>query len=158
MGQQGKPPTLEAMKALAHSIDSWHWERHREKSRSNKNKPDSNKSESSKSDEKGKSPTSRNNNPNNSKKNKGNQNNGNKSGKLQSSSGNSASLPEKLGKDGKLTPQEQQRCFDNNLCMFCGGVGHTAKDCLKSSSSASKAKGCAAQAKEKESTMDSKKG
>ena len=158
MGQQGKPLTLEAMKALVHSIDSWHWERHREKSRSNKNKPDSHKPDSGKSDEKGKNLTSGNNNPNNSKKNKGNQNNGNKSGKLQSSSGNSASLPEKLGKDGKLTPQERQCRFDNNLCMFCGGVGHTAKDCPKSSLSASKAKGHAAQAKEKESTTDSKKG
>ena len=145
------------MKALTHSIDSRHWERHREKSRSNKNKPNSNKPNSGKSNEKGKNPTSRNNNLNNSKKNKGNQNNGNKSGKLQSSSGNSASVPEKLSKDGKLTPQEWQRRFDNNLCMFCGGVGHTDKDCPKSSSSASKAKGRAAQAKE-ESTTDLKKG
>ena len=126
MGQQGKPPTLEAMKALTHSIDSRHWERHHEKSWSNKNKPDSNKPNSSKSDEKGKNPTSGNNNPNNSKKNKGNQNNSNKSGKPQSSSSNSASLPKKLGKDGKLTLQERQCRFDNNLCMFCGGVGHTA--------------------------------
>ena len=158
MGQQGKPPTLEAMKTLAHSIDSQHWERHREKTWSNKNKPNSNKSETGKSDEKGKNPTSGNNNPNNSKKNKGNQNNGNKSSKPQSSSGNSASLPKKLSKDGKLTLQERQCHFDNNLCMFCSGVGQTTKDCLKSSSSASKAKGRAAQAKEKESTMDLKKG
>ena len=119
------------MKALAHSIDSWHWERHCEKSRSNKNKPDSNKSDSGKSNEKGKNLTSGNNNLNNSKKNKGNQNNGNKSSKLQSSSSNSTSLPKKLGKDGKLTLQEWQRHFDNNLCMFCGGVGHTTKDCPK---------------------------
>jgi hypothetical protein len=40
--------------------------------------------------------------------------------------------------------------------MFCGGAGHTAKDCQKSSSSAAKAKARAAQAKEKEAP-DSKK-
>ena len=51
---------------------------------------------------------------------------------------------------------ERQRHFDNNLCMFCGGVSHTANDCPKSSSFASKAKARAAQAKEKE-TPDPKK-
>jgi len=150
MGQQGKPATLDAMKALAHSIDSRHWERHREKSRTEKSKPE-NKSDN-KSDKKPNAPTSGNNNPNKSK------GNNNKSGKPSTSSGNSATLPDKLGKDGKLTPTERQRRFDNNLCMFCGGTGHTAKDCPKSSSSASKAKGRAAQVKEKEKeSSDSKK-
>src|ERR1700720_2428946 len=50
-------------------------------------------------------------------------------------------LEEKLGRDGKLTPAEQSRRFTNNLCLFCGGVRHTAKDCSK----AAKAKGRAAQ-------------
>ena len=40
MGQQGKPATLEAMKALAHSIDSHYWEQNHEKSCSGKNKSD----------------------------------------------------------------------------------------------------------------------
>ena len=75
-----------------------------------------------------------------------------------STSGSSASFSDKLGKDGKLTQQERQRRFDNNLCMFCGGVGHTAKDCNKATSSAAKAKARSAQAKEKESPPDSKKG
>lgn len=154
MGQQGKPATLDAMKALAHSIDSRHWERHREKSRSEKSKPDS-KSDNNQKSDKSKTPTSVNNNSNNSKKNKPNTPN-NKSGKPASSSG--SSISDKLGKDGKLTPQERQRRFDNNLCMFCGGVGHTAGNCTKSSSSAAKAKGRAAQAKEKEKeSPDSKK-
>ena len=40
-------------------------------------------------------------------------------------------LTGKLGKDGKLTLQEHQRCMDNSLCLFCGKTGHTAKDCPK---------------------------
>ena len=103
-----------------------------------------------KSDDKNKNPTSGNNNSNNNNKNK-NKNKPGKPGKLASTSSNSASISDKLGKDGKLTLQEHQRRFDNNLCMFCGGVGHTAKDCNKASSSAAKAKACAAQVKDKES-------
>ena len=40
-------------------------------------------------------------------------------------------LTGKLGKDGKLTPQERQHCMDNSLCLFCGKTGHIAKECLK---------------------------
>jgi hypothetical protein len=153
MGQQGKPATLEAMKALAHSIDSRHWERSREKSRSDRGKSDSNKE---KSDNKDKSDNKKTSNPtsgNNQNSNK------NKAPKASTSSGNTATISDKLGKDGKLTPQERQRRFENHLCMFCGGLGHTAKDCPKSSSSASKAKARAAQATEAvKEDSDSKKG
>jgi Retrotransposon gag protein len=78
MGQQGKPATLEAMKTLAHTIDSRHWERLREKSRSGKNKSDNETDKGNKSDDKSKSSSSNNNNNNNSK---GNNKNNNKSGK-----------------------------------------------------------------------------
>lgn len=171
MGQQGKPATLEAMKSLAHAIDSRHWERHREKSRSGKSKSDShdksdhkhshnhshghNHSHSHKSDDKNKGSNSGSNKS--SSGNTSNSNN-NKSAKPSSSSGNSASLSDKLGKDGKLTAQERQRRFDNNLCLFCGGTGHTAKNCPKSTSSAAKAKARAAQVKEKETPEQPKKG
>jgi len=161
MGQLGKPETLDAMKIMAHSIDSCYWERAKEKSRSGKGKSDEKSDDkkpekTSKSDDKGKATSSGNSSGNNPNKNK------NKSGKPQSSSGSGTSsgtpnpLADKLGKDGKLTPQERQRRFDNNLCMFCGGVGHTAANCNKASSSASKAKARAAQAKESPSG-DSKK-
>ena len=40
-------------------------------------------------------------------------------------------LTGKLGKDGKLTPQERQRHLDNSLCLFCGKTGHMAKECPK---------------------------
>src|ERR1700726_3801136 len=40
-------------------------------------------------------------------------------------------LEGKLGTDGKLTPEEHQRCFDNNLCLFCGAAGDKANECHK---------------------------
>src|SRR6266481_2554606 len=49
----------------------------------------------------------------------------------------------KLGRDGKLTPQERQHCLDNSLCLFCAKPGHIAKDCSKTSSSAVKARAAA---------------
>ena len=150
MGQQGKPGTLELMKHLAHSIDARHWERQREKSRAGKGKSDS------KSDGKSDKPDDKKGSSSNNNNSKG-KNNNKKNDKSASSSGNSASLSDKLGKDGKLTPAERQRRFDNNLCMFCGGVGHTAKDCTKSTSSTAKAKARATQVKEKD-TPDPKKG
>jgi hypothetical protein len=164
MGQQGKPATLEAMKTLAHQIDSRYWERQREKSRAGKGKSDDKPDDGKKSDkgkktdDSGKNPSSSNNGTNNS--NKGNKNSkDNKSGKSSSSTASTNPLADKLGKDGKLTPQERQRRFDNNLCLFCGGAGHTAANCSKASSSAAKAKARSAQAKEKEppAAGDSKK-
>ena len=170
MSQQGKPNTLEEMKTLAHSIDARHWERQREKSRGGKGKSDDkpDRSDKGKSDDKGKSSSSgnsgssgnNNNNSNNSNKNKKD----NKSGKSSSTSGSGASgstsssnpLADKLGKDGKLTSEERQRRFTNNLCMFCGGAGHIAADCNKAK--AAKAKARSAQAKEKDPPAgDSKK-
>ena len=163
MGQQSKPRTLDDMKNLAHSIDSRHWERLREKSRSGKGKSDTpdKPDKSAKSDDKKHnhaSGSNSNNSNNNSNKGKQKDNsNSNNKGKPASSSGTSSSISDKLGKDGKLTPQERQRRFDNNLCLFCGGSGHSAKDCPKSTSSASKAKARSAQAKDKDSAESSKK-
>jgi len=169
MGQQGKPSSLNDMKILAHSIDARHWERVREKSRSGSDKTHSNNSgnnnkpdkKSSNSNNAGSSNTSNNNNKNQSKgSNNGNNNNNNSNNNKNDKSKSTPNpLADKLGKDGKLTPQERQRRFDNNLCMFCGSTGHTANACPKSSSSASKAKGRAAtttDASKKESD-DSKK-
>ena len=34
-----------------------------------------------------------------------------------------------LGPDGKLKPEEQKRCKENNLCMMCGKLGHTTPTC-----------------------------
>ena len=43
----------------------------------------------------------------------------------------SPDLTRKLGKDGKLTPQECQCRMDNSLCLFCGKTRHIAKECPK---------------------------
>ena len=42
-------------------------------------------------------------------------------------------MARKLGKDGKLTPQEHQCHMDNSLCLFCRKTRHITKDCPKSS-------------------------
>ena len=36
-----------------------------------------------------------------------------------------------LGQDGKLTLEECQWHFNNNLCLFCGAAGHRANECRK---------------------------
>ena len=48
-------------------------------------------------------------------------------------------LTGKLGKDGKLTPQECQCHMDNSLCLFCRKTGHIAKECPKSTAIAAQA-------------------
>ena len=136
----GKPRQLEDLHSLAQSIDARYWERKEEVACQTK--------------------TSLGNSSNN-----GNNNTSNKSDKKTLSSGNSpqpansppsskgknASKPdiaEKLGKDGKLTPDERKRRFDNGLCMFCGAVGHLAKECPKLTSRAAKARAVAAETSE----------
>ena len=65
---------------------------------------------------------------------------------------NAPDISSKLGKDGKLTPEERQRRFDQGLCMLCGTKGHIVKDCPKGSnkSNSSGSKGRSAK------TLDSK--
>src|SRR5438445_13652238 len=45
-----------------------------------------------------------------------------------------------LGNDSKLTSTERKRQFDNHLYLFCGGSGHSAKECPCSTSCAAKTK------------------
>src|SRR6202030_3062690 len=137
----GKPTTLRTLKALAQSIDGRYWEREEETQKECGKQPSDRKNDKLQNQA---SSSSNNNNNNNSNNNK------NKNKKPNSSNNGLAShnperkktdLGEKLGQDGKLTLAERSRQFANNLCLFCGGVGHTAKDCSK----AAKAKGRAAQ-------------
>ncbi|KIM50369.1 hypothetical protein SCLCIDRAFT_34361 [Scleroderma citrinum Foug A] len=55
-----------------------------------------------------------------------------------------SNAPSHLGKDGKLTEDECQRCIKEKLCMFCGQPSHMAKDCPKSTSKSAKTKARAA--------------
>ncbi|KAG6326976.1 hypothetical protein ID866_12113, partial [Astraeus odoratus] len=121
----GKPHNLDNLCYLAQEIDARYWERKEEVQRANKssgtsnfpaNKPGSSASNSGK----GKPTTSSNansslGNTNSSLSNKSkSSNSGNKSPNATSSN---PDLAGKLGKDGKLTPEEKKRCLDNKLCM-----------------------------------------
>src|SRR3979490_1691146 len=133
----GKPGTLHELRTLTQSIDACYWERRSEVAReSNSNKTTDH------SHDKGKTPTTPSTNSNDNWKTSNN--NGNKPSTSGTTLQNantqkkSADLASKLGKDGKLTQQERQHRFEQNLCLFCGRTGHVAKECLKSTSSAAK--------------------
>jgi len=102
-------------------------------SRSSGNKSE-HKSDSNKSDNKSSKGSSNSKQKNNNSSST--QGKGSTSGQKKSTT---PDLSSKLGKDGKLTPQEHQRHLDNKLCLFCGTAGHIAKDCPKSSSTSAKA-------------------
>ena len=82
------------------------------------------------------------NNNSNNKNNSGNSSTSNTTGNANSGNSNqkklNSDLSSKLGKDGKLTQQECQCCFDQNLCLFYSKGRHIAKDCSKVTSSAAK--------------------
>ena len=45
---------------------------------------------------------------------------------------------------GKLTPAECQRRWTQGLCMYCGGVGHCAAECLARHTGTAGTSGCRA--------------
>ncbi|KIO13221.1 hypothetical protein M404DRAFT_122178, partial [Pisolithus tinctorius Marx 270] len=122
----GKPSTLAQLHELTQTIDARYWERKAEISRTTKSASD--KLQPSNSNNKPKSSSSSS-APKSDAKGKGKQKGPPKS--------NIAHL---LGKDGKLTSTERQCRMKNNLCLFCGEAGHSAKDCPKSTSRAAKAR------------------
>ena len=125
-----KPLTLHGLRALCQEIDVRYWECKDEIARTTKSQSTPSPAKSSNSG-----------------------GNLSKSGKEKSKAGNTSSpaaagsskttnnpsssgsnrldLTNKLGKDGKLTADEQKWHLDNNLCMFCGGPGHFADNCPK---------------------------
>jgi hypothetical protein len=131
ISHMGKPATLSEFKTLAQTIDARYWEHKGEISRETKSSS-SNPLKPSTSDHTSSHPFR-----------SGNHRSGqNKSAKPTSASTLSApkapDLNTKLGKDGKLTAEECQRCFNKKLCLFCGGPGHSTRDCTKSTSHAAK--------------------
>jgi len=139
----GKPARLSELRILAQSIDGRYWEREEETRRERGGQSSEKKTEKTHHQ------------PHSSSSNQLNQNKSQKKQFHPRESSSSAHNPDKkksdlgdkLGKDGKLTAAERARRFANNLCLFCGGVGHSARECPKSSSSAAKAKGRAAKGK-----------
>src|SRR6266481_4976417 len=105
MVHHDKPKSLSGLRKLAQAIDARYWECRKEVSHethvpgTSSHKP-KHKSDTSKSDKL---------TPSNLAKNPESPSEPKKS---------STELLAILGKDGKLTPEEQQRCFDKNLCMF----------------------------------------
>src|ERR1700720_2119737 len=138
----GKPDTLSQLRLMAQSIDGRYWEREEETQRERNSQP-SEKKPDKLLNQQSSSNNSQKNSKNNAKKNQSS----NQGGSSSNSEKKNPDLSDKLGKDGKLTQAECTRRFNNNLCLFCGGVGHSAKECPKSSSSATKAKAHAAQTK-----------
>src|SRR6266481_2657063 len=134
MVHHDKPTTLLGLQKITQAIDMQYWEHHagvsHETATATTSRRRSEKSDS-KTDAKSKgSLHSQQKNPPGSSQSKG------------STSEPEKFIPDltsKLGKDGKLMPQEHQRRMDKNLCLFCGAPGHVAKDCPKSTLVASKA-------------------
>ena len=126
MSRVGRPSTLRALKELARTLDARHWRRQEEIKQETRNKS------SSSHDNQSKSKKSAPNTSSSSSKSIS-------TPSRPSGSNNSSSTPKKpaedltgkLGKDGKLTREERQRRFDNNLCLFCGSTGHKVTDCKK---------------------------
>ena len=145
------------MHQLIQQIDARYWERQSKISR--ESKKSDNKSGEQKSNKSANSASSSSKNQSSDNKSASSSNkrpNPNLSGS--SGQNKKPDLSSKLGKDGKLTSEECARQFANNLCMFCGGTGHKASECPKNTSSTSKAKARAANAKEALSaTLDDSK-
>ncbi|RDX50749.1 hypothetical protein OH76DRAFT_1348391, partial [Lentinus brumalis] len=102
----GKPKDLHKLRELAQSIDARYWERRTEQNRETRTSTSGSKSP----------PTPNLLTPS-------------KPATPKTPAKTAKPYADKLGKDGKLTPEERQRRFAANLCLFCGGPGHTADVC-----------------------------
>jgi Retrotransposon gag protein/Zinc knuckle len=141
----GKPRSLHDMRALAQDIDGRYWERkgeltHRPRDRASS--PDS--KQNAKSGKKSKFPKPSN-PPDSTSEPSTSADRSTKDPKRSKGKQPDSDLSSKLDKNGKLTKEERQRRFENNLCLFCGRSGHVAKDCPKSSSRVAKARAAQAE-------------
>lgn len=114
--------SLIGLRQASQAVDNRYWQRVEEEKRENRINPP-------------KPPAPKPSTPSSSS-NSGNQASSNKSSSKpkQSTSGNSApksKLNVELTKEGHISTTERERRMKNNLCMYCGGGGHVAKDCRK---------------------------
>ena len=143
----GKPSTLSGMCQLIQQINTHYWE-HQSKI-SQESKKSDNKSGEQKSNKSANSaPSSSKNQSSDNKSTSSSNKRPNPDSSSSSRQNKKPDLSSKLRKDSKLTSEERAHRFANNLCMFCGGAGHKVSECPKNTSSASKAKAWAANAKE----------
>ena len=127
----GKPHTLDSLHAVTQEINTRYWEHKEEVACQNKTSTSTSTNTNTTSKSLGKSEKSK-------------SSSGNSAQSLSSlnptpkTSGKTPKLLDKLSKDGKLTSEEHKCRFEQNLCMFCGGSSHKAKECPKSGSWAAK--------------------
>lgn len=162
ISEVGKPETLEGLRNLAQSLDHRYWERKTEQARESGSSGGKSgaKSPDSKLKSSGSGSSSHQPSGNQSSGTSGNRSSGNSSGKSSSSSSSKTpakSYSDKLGKDGKLTQEERQRRFANNLCLFCGASGHKLNDCPKKNSTAAKGRAASASSAPASSATESAK-
>src|SRR5882724_371311 len=157
MVHHDKPNMLSGLRKLIQAIDAQYWEQcgevsHKTRASGSSGNKSKQKSDSNKSDNKsgkGSSHPKQKNTSSGSTQNKGS---------TTKQKPTTPDLSSKLGKDGKLTPQERQHCLDNKLCLFCGSSRHVTKDCPKSTSASSKAQASKAEQDKSPSTgLDLKK-
>ncbi len=137
MAHHRKPNNLRDMRFLAQELDTCYWTQRTKISCENQeNKSSSSYSNNPKSKGSSSNPSS------STSRSAPKSSNSNSSG----SASNPKPYADKLGKDGHLTQEENDRRRKNNLCMFCGGK-HKTEDCNKCKAAAP-AKGCAAEVEE----------
>src|ERR1700731_1584572 len=136
---------LHGLHEQASAINSHYWARQQEISRDSIKAPmpNNNKKETSDNSKSSNPPGAAKSNKSSDKRQANSGSNSGASGsKPAGASGNSGDsskakkphLEGKLGADGKLTPEERQWRFNNNLCLFCGAAGHKANECHKQTS------------------------
>ncbi|RDX41776.1 hypothetical protein OH76DRAFT_1331384, partial [Lentinus brumalis] len=108
----GKPKDLNKLRELAQSIDARYWERKTEQIRETRTSTSGSKSSSTPKSSTSSYPS-----------------HSSKLATPKTPAKTAKPYADKLGQDGKLTPEERQRRFAANLCLFCGGSGHTADAC-----------------------------
>jgi hypothetical protein len=138
----GKPAALSELQDLVATLDQRYWERQAEISRDKRPstiqpQKSNDKSSDNRSDNRSSSAQNAHAKGNNQQQHsKGKDQKKSSSGPSTSTNAGSkaTSIADILGPDGKLKPEERQRRMDNKLCLRCGGTGHIAHDCTKTSS------------------------
>src|SRR3979490_3120530 len=155
--------SLAKLRNFVLEIDSRYWERKEYENLANPTRGSNTSSNPSNPSNQSNQSSNSSNNNNNQKSRKGtnntnnNNNNNNNNGNQKSS--NNAKPPDlssQLRKDGKLLPEERQRCINQGLCLLYGSKGHMVKECPKSKlTNSSNPKACAAKTSSDTKAKDS---